>query len=142
MTEIKKIYINILVSPFCSQETSVLCLLICTWFSRRLLFRDVFTGGILGMFGPFSSLDRFPSVFASLQLQSASLDKVVDPGLQALAARTLQQRPVVPLPAAFDQPAMARGRSSCEMRVEKTHSCSTFNGLNLICQQKNDRGIF
>lgn len=60
------------------------------------------------MFGPLRSLDRFLSVFTSLQLQPASLDKVVDPGLQALAAGTLQQRTVVLLPGALHQTAVTR----------------------------------
>lgn len=89
-------------SPFAREKTSIICLLICA--SCWLICRDIVAGrGVVNTFGPFRSLDRFRSVFTSLQLQPASLDKVVDPGLQALTKRTLQQRTVVLLPGAFYQ---------------------------------------
>ncbi len=87
--------------PFSCEPTLIFCLLICFLFWRRYLCRNRLTGGNVGMFGPFSSVDCFASVLPFLSLQPASFDKMVYPGLQALAARTLQQGPVVSLPAAF-----------------------------------------
>ena len=71
------------------------------------------------MFGLFPSVHRFTSILPFLPLQPASFDKMVYPGLQALAARTLEQGPVVSLLAAFYQTAGIGGHSTCKQRRVK-----------------------
>lgn len=77
---------------------------------------------IVGIFGFLPSVNHFISVLPLLSLQPSSFNKVVYPGLQALAAWTLHQRPVIFLPAAFQQPAMVGRNTTCG-----------FESNNLIC---------
>lgn len=85
------------------------------------------------MFGFFPSVDRFISILSFLSLQSSSLNKVVYSGFQALAARTLQQRSVIFLPAAFHQPAMVGRNTTCGLRAgtQFAHDSILFHCIHL-----------
>lgn len=97
------------------------------------------------MFGSFPPVDHFASILPLLAFQSASFNKMVYPGFQALAARALQQRSVISLPAAFNQPALVRGRSSCGWRAARQYvPCRKSPGCYCLAtyQQKQLQTIY